>query len=171
MHAEADAFVSSCARLILPERGLDAGGRDVNGQCRRHFQGCTWRVLDIAPGEGVDIVADFSTWYSDERFDLILCTEVLEHAPRWPWVCETAYNQLVTGGHFVVTAATDPRTPHSAVDGGPLQDGEYYDNVDPIELWEALERIGFEVLRFEVDRVLGHGGKERGDVRAMARKP
>lgn len=170
MHAEADAFVAACARHILPERGLDVGGRDVNGQCRRYFVGTSWRVLDIAPGDGVDIVADFTEWKTEERFDLVLCTEVFEHFQLWPLMVKGAAEVLIPGGHFVVTAASDPRTPHSAIDGGGLREGEFYRNICAGELWTWLELYGFEIVRFEVDRLLGHNGKERGDVRSMARR-
>lgn len=171
MHKEAERFVQDCGALVLPERGLDVGGRDVNGSCRRYFLGCSWRVLDIEDGEGVDIVADFATWETDERFDLVLCTEVLEHALYWPDLVRAAADVLVPGGHLVLTAATYPRSPHSAIDGGPLRDLEPYENVDAQELWQELVDLGLYVERFAVERIAPRGAKSGwGDVYVMARK-
>jgi hypothetical protein len=67
------------------------------------------------------------------------CTEVLEHTPDGAAVCRTAFDALGPGGVFVVTAAGPGREPHSAADGGPLRDGEYYANVPPetLRAWLA----------------------------------
>lgn len=171
MHKEADRFVAECANLILPERGLDVGGRDVNGSCRSHFQGCAWTGIDIMDGPGVDIVADFATWSPDKSYDLVLCTEVFEHTPYWREMIDKAYECLVSGGYFVVTAATDPRTPHSAIDGGAPRCDEFYANVDALKFVRAVEVVGYQVERFVINRTAPRGAKSGwGDVYAMARK-
>jgi hypothetical protein len=53
----------------------------------------------------------------------------LEHTPRAPDLCVAAWRLLADGGVFIVTAATPPRKPHSAVDGCDLRGGEFYRNV------------------------------------------
>lgn len=171
MHKEADRFVAECANLILPERGLDVGGRNVNGSCRSHFLGCSWTGVDIMPGPGVDIVDNFATWLPISRYDLVLCTEVFEHTPDWRAMIDKAFECLVPGGYFIVTAATDPRTPHSAIDGGALRGGEYYRNVNA---WyfanELMQRFAIE--RFVINRLSPRGSVSGwGDVYAMACRP
>jgi SAM-dependent methyltransferase len=110
------------------------GGRDVNGTARVLYPYVPLYVgVDLLPGQGVDVVADARDWRPPSwlRFDLVLCTEVLEHAPQ-PWrICETAWEILRPGGAFVVTCAGPGRKPHSGIDGGPLREGEHYENVDP----------------------------------------
>lgn len=67
---------------------------------------------------------------------------------------------LRPGGVLVVTAACDPRAPHSAIDGGPIHADEHYQNVDPglLRSWMAdLDEVCIEV-------------HERGDVYACAVK-
>jgi hypothetical protein len=66
-------------------------------------------ALDVLPGAGVDIVADAGDWDPGLQFDVVLCTEVLEHAPNAEQVVANAYRLLAPGGVFIMTCAA-PRT-------------------------------------------------------------
>lgn len=144
MHAEALGFVEAMVREHGPWSAvLELGGRNVNGTIRDVFDCDSYTALDIAPGEGVDIVADAATWTPDRVYDCVVTCEVLEHAAAWPQILRTAAAALRPGGTLIVTAASWPRAPHSAIDGGPLRPGEYYGNVDPAELADALATAGF----------------------------
>lgn len=134
-----------------PRLGLDLGGADVNGTARDLFSpAVTWLGLDIAPGPGVDIVADARTWAGGlvemdsghrmiNQVDLILCTELLEHvAPvhgraGWAMVLENIWRLLAPGGFaFITCAGTDGRTgrrPHGARGELDPPHGEFYGNV------------------------------------------
>lgn len=162
MHDEAREWVWQHAHT-RPGRGLDIGGRDVNGHCRDLFPAIGWTVLDIDPGPGVDIVADASTWTPDREYDLVLSTEVFEHTASWPEICATAYRACAPGGLLVLTMAGPGRGAHSAVDGGPLRAGEYYGNVSPDELRTVLTAIGW------TDVVVDYLHRP-GDTRATARR-
>ncbi len=123
---------------------LDLGGRNVNGSVRPLFPAADpYRTVDIASGDGVDIVADAAEWTPDRVYEVVVCTEVFEHTPRWPEICGTACRALVPGGLFIATMAGPGRPKHSAVDGGPLRAGEYYENVDPKQLYYTLIVRGF----------------------------
>ena len=92
----------------------------------------------------VDIVADAANWAPDRRYDLVLCTEVFEHAPAWPAICRTAYAACAPGGRFVTTMAGPGRPAHSGIDGGwPLQPGEHYANIHPHRLRRELAGAGW----------------------------
>lgn len=122
---------------ILPDRQsvLEIGSKDVNGTIRPLLgKVARYTGIDIVEGAGVDIVADAATFRTDERFDTVVCMEVLEHTDKGREICRTAYHHLSEGGVLLVTAATDGREPHSAVDGGPLREGEYYQNVKRSDL-------------------------------------
>ena len=93
----------------------------------------------------------------------MLCCEVLEHTRAASAIVRNAHALLAPGGHFVVTAASAGRPPHSALDGGPLRAGEYYRNVDRRDLAGWLVGAGFAVEALEFH-------PERGDVYALARK-
>ena len=117
---------------MLPDRFsvLELGSKDVNGSIRPLFTKATRYVgVDLSEGAGVDVVADAVTFKTDERFDTVVCMEVLEHTDKGREICRNAHHHLQAGGVFLVSAATGIRVPHSAVDGGELRDGEYYQNV------------------------------------------
>lgn len=124
---------------------LDVGGRNINGSVRDLFPGAEpYVALDELPGDGVDIVADASTWTPDRQFDVVVCTEVFEHTASWRQICKVIHGALKPGGLAVLTMAGPGRPPHSAIDGGwQLHPGEHYANVAPGELRAGLEAAGF----------------------------
>lgn len=164
MHSEAYDWVRRSA-TTRPVTVLDLGGRDINGTVRPLFP-CAVRytVLDIRPGEGVDIVADAATWTPDGEYDVVVCCEVFEHTDVWPEICATAYAALKPEGQFIVTCAGPGRSPHSAVDGEGLKPGEYYGNVSGPELEDVLVGCGFKGIVIDEQ-------KSPADTRAVAVKP
>lgn len=60
--------------------------------------------LDIEPGKGVDVVADAHDLpFEDERFDVILCTEVLEHLHTPHAAISEMRRVLKRGGMLILT--------------------------------------------------------------------
>jgi hypothetical protein len=162
VHAEAFEFVATSVAQLGPwQVVLEIGGRNVNGTVRDLFGDCSYTTLDIAPGDGVDIVADAATWAPDRVYDCVVTCEVFEHTASWPQILATAARALRPGGTLIVTAASWPRAAHSAIDGGMLRPGEYYCNVDSGELADALATAGFH------GQVTRH---EHGDVYAAAHR-
>lgn len=162
MHREAYSFVARIARDLpmVPLRVVEVGSREINGGVRHLFPQCLYTGIDIAPGPGVDVVADGATWQPAEPVDIAICCEVLEHAPRAHEVVANLIRMVRPGGLLIITAAGPGRAEHSAVDGGPLQEGEHYRNISARELQAWLAEL--PILTVEGDRT-------RGDVRAMGR--
>ena len=144
MHEAAFQWVAQFA-TSSPFDVLDLGGRDLNGSVRSLFPNATtYRVLDILPGDGVDIVADASTWEPDQQYDLVVCCETFEHTAVWPGICRTAFKALKSHGTFIVTTAGPGRPPHSGIDGEfRLHPGEHYANIPAFELERVLNETGF----------------------------
>jgi 2-polyprenyl-3-methyl-5-hydroxy-6-metoxy-1,4-benzoquinol methylase len=111
----------------------------------------------------VDVVADGATYQTAEPVDCIVCCEVLEHAANWQGIIVNAAHLLRTGGHLIVTAAAKPRPAHSALDGGAMRQGEYYENIDPQDLSMFAQHFGLHIVMLEYDGVAG-------DVRLLAVK-
>jgi hypothetical protein len=107
-------------------------------------------VLDILPGEGVDIVADAGTWVPDRQWDYVCAAEIFEHTANWPAICRTAYKACREGGVLIVTTAAPGRPPHSAIDGlFRLLPGEHYANVPAAELERVLVETGFREVQVD----------------------
>lgn len=135
---------------------IDLGGRDINGSPRALFPKRTkYTVIDLHDGPGVDVVGDCREWDPDEKVDLVICAEVLEHTDDGPGILEAAARWLKQGGVLLATAAAEPRTPHSHFDGGPVRPGEYYGNVDPGELAGWVENGPWYPPVIEHDQVHG----------------
>lgn len=145
MHPEVAHY---CARwgTGAPGAGLDIGGRDLNGNPRHLWPKVTWTVLDLRPGPGVDIVADAADYTPTRSYDVVLCTEVLEHAGRWADIVATCAKALAPGGLLVITCAGPGRAPHSGIEATGIQPGEHYRNIPHTELAAVLETCGLEVL-------------------------
>jgi SAM-dependent methyltransferase len=163
MHAEAFAYIRRQVRTLGPfASAVEFGGRDINGSVRTLFA-CPYTSVDLAAGSGVDVVDDAADWKPDLSVDVVVCCEVLEHAPAPETLIESAARALRDGGLLLVTAATDPRTPHSASDGGRVADGEHYANVSPDDLKRWLTEAGFVDIAIETY-------DDRGDIYAAARR-
>jgi len=142
-----DAVAAWCAKWADDRQGtgLDIGGRDLNGHPRDLWPAVRWLVLDLRPGPGVDIVADAATDQDHGVYDVVLCTEVLEHVEDWPAVVATAARSLAAGGRLVITCAGPGRAPHSGITAAGLTPGEWYRNIPHPDLAAALEAHGLVV--------------------------
>lgn len=145
MHAEAMQWIAAHS-TDEPVSVLDLGGRDINGSPRGLWPNATrYTVLDILPGDGVDVVADASTWQPNDTWDVVVSAETFEHTASWPAICRTAYMACRPGGTFIVTTAGPGRPPHSGIDGEfRLHPGEHYANVPARELKRVLIETGFK---------------------------
>lgn len=117
---------------------LDIGGRNINGSVHDLLPTANWTTLDVVADDGVDVVADARTWRSDERYDLIIATEVFEHVENWPKIVYTMWHHLNPDGAVVITAASSGRRPHGAAGALWPEEGEYYANVEPRALDDVI---------------------------------
>lgn len=144
MHTEAyeavRARVSQAGLADTEQSGLDLGGQFVNGSCRELFSNTTWSGLDIVPGPGIDIVADATTWVPDRDWDIVLCTEVLEHVADWPSIIRVAAESLREGGTLFLTCASTHRPPHGANGESGVPSDQHYGNVDPEPIRQVAEK-------------------------------
>lgn len=152
MHAEAYAgFQKMLVMTGLDPtgewRGLDVGGRNVNGSVRAQLPNTKWCGLDIRQGPDVDIVADAATWVPDQLFDIVICTELFEHAEQWRAIIETMSRALDPDGPmlFISTCASTNRGPHGASGEGVVPADEWYGNVDPGDLEYTLRNYFADV--------------------------
>jgi SAM-dependent methyltransferase len=165
MHEEQRAWMKRQSELVGRVGAVvDIGGRNINGTVRDLFDCDTYTAVDLFAGPGVDVVADATVWRPDRPVDVVVCCEVFEHTPDGEALVAAAADMLKPGGWLYVTCATDPREPHSTLDGGGVRRGEWYANVKPDELVDW-------VLRADLLPVSQQVFPQRGDLYMVAQKP
>lgn len=132
---------------------IEIGSRDINGSVRSLFPNAKWIGIDVVQGIGVDIVVDALVYSPADQVDLVVCTEVLEHTEFWCQIISRAETWLRPYGRMILTCAGPGREPHSAIDGGELQEGEYYGNITPEQLAAEFVNGGFIDIRTESNDV------------------
>lgn len=167
MHDAAYAFVARTVAALELNRAehavVELGAFNVNGSVRLLFDCCGDYVgVDRRDGPGVDVVCDAAAYLCPDAVDVVVTTEMLEHAPNAEVVLANAYTLLAPGGWLVLTAAGAGRGAHGN-DGGALGDGEFYRNVGASELEAWLTAAGFGEIEITVN-------ERDGDIYATARR-
>lgn len=148
MHPQAYEYVAKFGHDEKIE-AIEFGSRNINGTIQVLFPNATWTGIDIAEGEGVDIVADASQYVHPQLVDLVVCCEVFEHTPSWREIIASAHRNLKPGGMAIFTCAGRNRNGHSAIDGLALRPGEHYANVMEDEMEQAMRQIGFKKVKVD----------------------
>jgi len=84
---------------------LEVGSLDVNGSVRELFRGF-YTGVDIREGPGVDYIGsghDLPSLFRGDKFDVVVCTEVLEHDPAF-WLTLAGIRAVLRpGGSLLLT--------------------------------------------------------------------
>lgn len=107
MHDSVMDFVWEAAALrgtLAAKRVLDVGSLNVNGSTRPVWPDAEYIGIDGRPGDGVDIVA--MSWempFPDAHFDVVVCTEMLEHDADPILTFTEVQRVLKPSGTFILT--------------------------------------------------------------------
>ncbi len=89
---------------------LEVGAQNVNGSPREVLLGHLPKKyvgVDFAHGNGVDLVMDvkeLTTYFGVDWFDVVISTEMLEHAQDWRTAVQQMKSVLRPGGLLILTA-------------------------------------------------------------------
>lgn len=164
--------IQDMADIEVSFNALDLGGADVNGTARHVVDDwmrpskVTWTGADIEAGPGVDVVLDATgnvPFRMVAEYDIVLCTEVLEHVERWQELVSNIHLLLSRGGYAFITCAGAGRRPHGARGALDPAPGEWYKNVEHVGLMNRLKLDQFS--EYEV-----RYNSNPGDLYAWARK-
>lgn len=104
---------------IKGQRVLEVGSRDINGSLRSYlmaFQPSEYVGIDLERGTGVDEVCDVCDVvkrYGAKRWDVIICTETLEHIKDWRCAVDNIKRALKRRGLLFLTTRS-PGYPYHA---------------------------------------------------------
>lgn len=153
MHVEVTEWLSGAVEVEWDgARVYEVGSADWNGRASDFVPRTwdSWTGIDIVAAPNVSIVADaVAVLPFLVPCDVIVSTEVFEHAANWCEIVGAMCGALRSGGWFVATCAGTGRPVHSA-DGAPtLRDGEHYANVSLDELVTCCASFGVDMVRGE----------------------
>jgi SAM-dependent methyltransferase len=138
---------------------LEIGSLNINGTVRDFFENCEYVGLDVAEGNGVDVVCEGQNYDApDNSYDVVCSAECFEHNPYWLETFENMIRLCKPGGFVFFTCATEGRPEHGTSRSTPLdspltvdQGWEYYRNLNEsdfqqfINFDDQFKYYGFEV--------------------------
>jgi hypothetical protein len=108
MHQSVLAFGASSItpEMVTGKTVLEVGSLNVNGSLRGYIEAmkpARYVGIDMLPGPGVDHVEDIADGSYEPLVDLVICTEMLEHAEDWRASVNNMKAALKPGGWLLLT--------------------------------------------------------------------
>ena len=103
---------------IVGKSVLEVGSRNVNGSARtiiEKYDPIEYIGIDIQEGNGVDQICnvyDLVSVFGRDRFDVVVCTETLEHIENWISAITNLKGVLKSGGLMFLSAPVPGRKYH-----------------------------------------------------------
>jgi SAM-dependent methyltransferase len=97
---------------LSDKKVLEVGSRIVSGSMRGYLESLNPKEyigIDIVPGEGVDLILDVhhtADHFGTELFDIVICSDTLEHIDDLESASYNMHSVLKIGGKLVVSVPT-----------------------------------------------------------------
>ena len=125
---------------------LDVGSLDINGTNRYLFEGGSYFGIDLIKGRNVDKVININDLKGYDLYDVIICTEMLEHDRRYNQSLRRMTELLKGDGLLIITTAGLRREEHGTQQCHPKDSPathDYYKNVTVDMICEGLNLSEF----------------------------
>lgn len=132
--------------MITGRDVLEAGAYDVNGSLRgsvMSLQPRTYFGADIRGGPGVDVICD-AAGLPPQSCDVVISTEMLEHAEHWTAALEGMHNALRPGGVLLLTTRGPGFSRHD-------HPGDFWRFTCPIISYALVATLHMELLWLQPD--------------------
>ena len=118
MAHESQMFFIGSVQKFFPhffknKKVLEIGSMDINGTVRVFFEDCEYIGIDVGPGKGVDLICNGDS-FGDAAgsYDVVISTEVFEHAERWDLIFLNMLRLCKRDGMIIFTCASLGRPQH-----------------------------------------------------------
>lgn len=129
---------------------IEFGALDVNGSPREIFDSRKYIGVDAQAGKGVDIRSLCHAYKGEEKYDVVVSTEMLEHDPYWDLSILKMLDLVKIGGSLILTVAGPARHEHGQSTYTPLD--HYYRNISVPELLNFITIDRFKKICVDNDR-------------------
>jgi len=130
-------------KLFWKNNVVEFGSLNVNGSAREKFdEPNKYTGVDTQNGEGVDVRSYCHEFKSDEQFDVVVSTEMLEHDPYWDLSLHRMLELTKIGGSLIITSAGPARHAHGQINYTPLD--RYYRNISATEIFRVISTCSFK---------------------------
>jgi len=130
-------------KLFWKNSVVEFGALDINGSARSKFdEPVKYIGVDTQTGKGVDVRSYCHEFKSDEQFDVVISTEMLEHDPYWDLSLNRMVELVKDGGSLIVTLAGPARHAHGQINYTPLD--RYYRNISVSEIFRVISTCNFK---------------------------
>lgn len=126
-------------------RVLECGAHIETYSPRALFPASDYTGLDARPGPGVDVVSLVHKYAPGTCFDVVVCTQMLEHDPHWRESLGNMVDVLKPGGSLLLTFA-GPGYPEHDMKDSPWPG--YYENRST---GDALDILGDRFQLTEIE--------------------
>ena len=120
---------------------LEVGSLDINGSVRQFFNKCDYVGVDLAEGNGVDLIGRIHLLpMTDNSFDTVISCECFEHDKHWKETFETMWR--IARGLVIFSCATTGRPEHGTTATSPADSpftNDYYRNLTEQDFKETFE--------------------------------
>lgn len=133
---------------------LDVGSLDINGTNKYLFVNCWIQGIDIVEGKNVSIVCLIHKLETIDKFNTIICTEMLEHDKYIYLSLKKMVSLLKPGGLLLITAAHEGRKEHGTHENEPSSSpgtNDYYRNLSIEEFVDNLKPDEFSFFGIEIN--------------------